>query len=139
MIKNPSALGAAPSKEQVYKIFSRLLRQWPEDPLRPTRSIRNLKPIQPSNPAFDEHHYFYQSAAMKVILSNKIRSHVISILRRRLILKYKLSDEYMNPQCLPQYYVKFRERLDREGLPRERGGLMKRFWDYLTGKEKSIN
>ena len=56
-----------------------------------------------------------------------------------LTVKYKLSDEYMNPQCVPQYYKKFRERLDREGLPRERGRLMRRFLDYITGKEKSIN
>ena len=80
MIKKPTALRATPSKEQVYQVFSRLLRQWPEDPLRPTRSIRNLKPITPSNPSFDERHYFYQSAAMKVILSNKIRNHVLCIL-----------------------------------------------------------
>jgi hypothetical protein len=45
----------------------------------------------------------------------------------------------MKPQALPEYYVKFRERLDSEGLPRARGSLMKRFWDYFTGKEKSIN
>jgi hypothetical protein len=80
MIKRPTVLRVAPSKEQVYEVFSRLLRQWPEDPLRPARSIRNLKPITPSNPFFDERHYFYQSAAMKIILSNKIRSHVLCIL-----------------------------------------------------------
>ena len=81
MIKQATALrAAAPSKEQVYQVFTRLLRQWPEDPLRPNRSIRNLKPITPSNPSFDERHYFYQSAAMKVILSNKIRIHVFCVL-----------------------------------------------------------
>ena len=45
----------------------------------------------------------------------------------------------MKPQALPVYYVKFKERLDRDGLPRARGSLTKRFWDYITGKEKSIN
>jgi hypothetical protein len=35
--------------------------------------------------------------------------------------------------------VKFQARLEKEGLPRERGSLKRRFWDYITGKEKSIN
>ena len=65
-----------PTKEQVYNVFKRLLRRWPEDRLRPNRSIRNLKPIEPSNAKFDERHYYYQSAAMKVLLSNKLRKHV---------------------------------------------------------------
>ena len=76
MIKKPSVLRTLPSKDQVYKVFSRLLAKWPEDPIRPNRSIRNLKPMTPDNPSFDERHYFYQSAAMKVILSNKLREHV---------------------------------------------------------------
>jgi len=76
MIKKPTALRTPPSKEQVYKVFSRLLRKWPEDKLRPNRSIRALKPLTPTHQNFDERHYFYQSAAMKIILSNKIRQHV---------------------------------------------------------------
>jgi hypothetical protein len=79
MLRKPYGLQAAPSKEQVYKVFTRLLRKWPEDRLRPNRSIRSLKPLPPSHPNFDERHYFYQSAAMKVILSNKIRQHVFSL------------------------------------------------------------
>jgi hypothetical protein len=76
MIKKPTALRALPSKQKVYKVFDRLFRQWPEDKLRPNRSIRALKPLTPENPNFDERHYFYQSAAMKVLLSNKLRNHV---------------------------------------------------------------
>src|SRR5271156_658422 len=75
MIKKPTALRASPSKEQVYQVFTRLLQQWPEDALRPTRSIRNLKPITPENPAFDVRHYYYQSAAMKTLLQNQLRRH----------------------------------------------------------------
>jgi hypothetical protein len=45
----------------------------------------------------------------------------------------------MNPQSVPQYYIKFKQRLEKEGLPRERGGMIRRFWQYITGKEKSIN
>jgi hypothetical protein len=43
------------------------------------------------------------------------------------------------PQSYPPYYKRFCEKLEKEGLPRERGGLMRRFRDYLTGKEKSMN
>ena len=46
------------------------------DPLRPNRSIRALNPMKPENPNFDERHTFYQSAAMKMLLSNKLREHV---------------------------------------------------------------
>jgi len=78
-MKNPQALRTLPSKEQIHKVFVRLLKKWPEDPLRPTRSIRQLKPFEPSNPQFDERHYLYQAAAMKVLLSNKIRKYVYPI------------------------------------------------------------
>jgi len=76
MTKKPSALKATPSKAQVYEVFNRLFQAWPEDPLRPGRGIRNLKPLTPENPDFDERHTFYQSAAMKIIISNRLGSHV---------------------------------------------------------------
>jgi hypothetical protein len=65
MAKTPTALRTPPSKEEVYRVFNRLLQRWPEDRLRPNRSIRSLKPMTPSNPNFDQRHYYYQSAAMK--------------------------------------------------------------------------
>lgn len=77
MAKTPTTLRTAPSKEEVYRVFNRLLQRWPEDKLRPNRSIRSLTPMTPSNPNFDERHYYYQSAAMKVLLSNKLRNHVL--------------------------------------------------------------
>lgn len=56
-----------------------------------------------------------------------------------LIDQYRLSDQYLMPQSYPPYYKTFYEKLEKEGLPRERGGMIRRFMDYLTGKEKSIN
>jgi len=65
-----------PTKDEIYKVFNRLWVQWPTDPLRPKRSIRALTPMKPDNPNFDQRHTFYQSAAMKVLLQNKLREHV---------------------------------------------------------------
>jgi hypothetical protein len=86
MIKKPLALRATPSKAQVYEVFNRLFQAWPEDTLRPGRGIRNLKPLTPENPNFDDRHTFYQSAAMKIILSNRQRSHVPPSLLCRLLI-----------------------------------------------------
>jgi hypothetical protein len=141
MIKKPSALRATPSKAQVYEVFNRLFQAWPKDPLRPGRSIQNLKPLTPENPNFDERHTFYQSAAMKIILLNRLQSHVwtpFSGLFADLVLQYKLSNGFMKPQAVPDYYTKLRERLDRDGLPGAQPSRWQRFLDFLAGKERPI-
>lgn len=143
MITKPSALRATPSKAQVYEVFNRLFQAWPEDTLRPGRGIRNLKPLTPENPNFDERHTFYQSAAMKIILSNRLGRYVTARPTRHCYplltgVQYKLSDGFMKPQAVPEYYTKFRGRLDNDGLPGAQPGRWRRFLDFLAGKERPI-